>query len=132
MLSYQTYHTQQTYIPYLPSIKYHHSCHTYRAYHTYHIFQTCQTRQTIHTIHTQHTIPHPHHTTGGEGEDLNMGHPMGGVAGPGAYIYMYILKICLQNESPIIYPQYIFISPLYILSPIYLQNLPNITFIFPR
>ena len=28
----------------------------------------CHTRPTIHTIHTQHTIPHPHHTTGGEGD----------------------------------------------------------------
>ena len=76
ILTYHTYHPYNT----------NQSCHTYHAYHTYqtyHTFQTCHTRPTIHIIHTQHTIPHPHHTTGGKG----------GVAGPGAYIYIYIRYI---------------------------------------
>ena len=85
-LTYHTYHPYNT----------NHSCHTYHTYHTYqtyHTFQTCHTRPTIHTIHTQHTISHPHHTTGGGGGRSHMGaitHPWGGggVAGPGAYIYI--------------------------------------------
>ena len=111
-LTYHTYHPYNT----------NHSCHTYHTYHTYqtyHTFQTCHTRPTIHTIHTQHTIPHPHHTTGGEGDSATPpphhrggrgkisygasiwdpshgGWGEGGVAGPGAYIYIYSHEISIQ------------------------------------
>ena len=93
------YHTQQTYIsyiPYLPSTQYQpfmHTFHTYHTYQTYHTFQTCHTRPAIHTIHTQqHTIPHPHHTTAGEGHYY--GRPMtmaeGGVGTLDYIIIIYI------------------------------------------
>ena len=86
-----------------------HNCHTY---HTYNSKHTCHTYHTYHTsILSKHaipdrpytpyipnipyhtpttpqggrgTVPHPHHTTGGEGEDLNMGPiPCGGGEGGG-------------------------------------------------
>ena len=84
------------YIPYIPNIPYFPN-------------MPYQTDHTHHTYPTYHTTPPPHHrggggqchtaTTpqGGEGEDLIWGpvygtHPMmgeGGVAGPGAYIYIF-------------------------------------------
>ena len=107
------YHTQQTYIsyiPYLPSTQYQpfmHTFHTYHTYQTYHTFQTCHTRPAVHTIHTQqHTIPHPHHTTAGEGHYY--GRPMtmaeGGVGTLDYitiiyyyYIYIEYILACLST-----------------------------------
>jgi len=72
------------YLPYIPNIPYFPDM-PYQTDHTHHTYPTYQ--------------PHPHHTTGGEGEDLIWGQYMGpipwwggrgGVAGPGAYIYIYI------------------------------------------
>ena len=104
-----------------------HNCHTY---HTYNSKHTCHTYHTYHTsILSKHaipdqtytpyipnipyhtpttpqggrgTVPHPHHTTGGEEEDLNMG-PIpcgggrGGGAGPGAY-----MCVCVWNVNGLV------------------------------
>ena len=43
--------------------------HTYHTDHTYcHIKHIIPDRLTYHAIPTIHTVPHPHHTTGGEGD----------------------------------------------------------------
>ena len=100
-----------------------HNCHTY---HTYNSKHTCHTYHTYHTsILSKHaipdwpytpyipnipyhtpttpqggrgTVPHPHHTTGGEGEDLNMGPiPCGGGEGGGGRawcIYTLCFHVC--------------------------------------
>ena len=82
--------------------------HTITTIHAIHSIPTIHTK---HTILSKHAIPdrpytpyipyhtkHSHHTTGGgEGEDLIWGQYLdlshggeGGVAGPGAYIYIYV------------------------------------------
>ena len=100
-LTYLTYH------PYNAN----HSCHTYHTYHTnqtYHTFQTSKHAipDRPYTPYIPNTIPHPHHTTGKEGADLiwrqymDGTHPIGGVAGHGAYIYIHA---CIYICGTIIY-----------------------------
>ena len=97
-----------------------HNCHTY---HTYNSKHTCHTYHTYHTsILSKHaipdrpytpyipnipyhtpttpqggrgTVPHPHHTTGGEEEDLNMGPiPCGGGEGGGGRAWcIYVVRV---------------------------------------
>ena len=79
------------YIPYLP----------YIANIPYFPNMPYQTDHTHHTYPTYHTTPPPHHR-GREGEDLISGQYMGpipwGVAGPGAYICIYIyIYICVYK-----------------------------------
>ena len=107
-----------------------HNCHTY---HTYNSKHTCLTYHTYHTsivfkhaipdrpytpyipnipYHTpttpqggRGTVPHPHHTTGGEGEDLNMGPiPCRGGEGGGwqglVHIYVLIIYMCVCVLNP--------------------------------
>ena len=105
-LTYHNYHPYNT----------NHSCHTYHTYQTYNTLQTCHTRPTIHTIHTQHTIPHPQHTTGGEGdsttppphhrgggEDLIWAvygtHPMGGEGRWQGLVHKYTFRI-RRTQTP--------------------------------
>ena len=68
------------------------------------------------------TVPHPHHTTGGEGEDLiwdqymgpiPYGGGRGGVAGPGAYIYIYI--ICIYVLGAEVQFHLVFVAPYHLL-----------------
>ena len=81
------------YVPYIPNIPY---------------IPNMPYQTDIHTIHTQHTIPHPHHTTGGEG-DSTMADPWpwrgegGWNAGPYIYIHiffrLYIILYLSQHEA---------------------------------
>ena len=109
-----------------------HNCHTYHTYnskHTCHKYHTCHTSiLSKHAIpdrpYTPYipnipyhipttpqggrgTVPHPHHTTGGEGEDLNMGPiPCGGGGGGGRAWCIYTHtestppRILLRQAAP--------------------------------
>ena len=99
------------YLPYIPNIPYFPDM-PYQTDHTHHTYPTYHTTPPPHHRGRRGTVPHPHHTTGGErdsttppphhrggGGRSHMGavygtHPMGGeggVAGPGAYIYIILM-----------------------------------------
>ena len=101
------------YIPYLPNIPYFPNM-PYQTDHTHHTYPTYHTTPPPHHRGGRGTAPHRHHTTGGEGEDLIWGQYMGpipwgvggggGVAGPGAYIYIIIHTfdyICGSEHGPL-------------------------------
>ena len=62
--------------PYLPSIQYQ-PLMPYQTDHTHHTYPTYHTTPPPHHRGGRGTVPHPHHTTGGEGEDLIWGQYMG-------------------------------------------------------
>ena len=130
----------------IPNIHAIHTIPTLHRKHSIPIILTIQTRQTIHTvtsnipyptdlptIPTIHTIPHPHHTTGGEGDSTTprphhrggggqyYGWPMTMAGGGGGlerwtiYIYIYV---CIQSHIYIYVCVNMYILSLMLLTPI--------------
>ena len=112
----QTIHTVISNIPYPTDLHTIPTIHTMQTIHAIHPIPTIHTEHTIlskhaipdrpYTPYIPNTIPHPHHTTGKEGADLiwrqymDGTHPIGGVAGHGAYIYTHA---CIYICGTIIY-----------------------------
>ena len=57
------------YLPYIPNIPYFPNM-PYQTDHTHHTYPPYHTTPPPHHRGGRGTVPHPHHTTGGEGEDL--------------------------------------------------------------
>ena len=126
-IPYLSYLSYIPHIPYICNIIATPTIHTIANIHAIHTIPTIHTKHTILSKHAKPdrpytpyipnvpyhtpttpqggrgTVPHPHHTTGGEGEDLNMGPiPCGGGGGAGGWQGLVIcMHVVLFDASDI-------------------------------